>query len=49
MDKWSDGHVTWHPRVVQKMIWYSGLKDTPRNLALVYDWLMDNAISKSPA
>jgi hypothetical protein len=44
---WSDGHVTWHPSVIQKMIWYSGLKDTLRNRALVHDWLMDNARSAS--
>jgi hypothetical protein len=49
VDTWSDGHVTWHPRVIQKMIWYSGLKDTIRNRGLVHDWLMDNARSKSAA
>jgi uncharacterized protein YegL len=47
VDTWSDGHVTWHPRVIQKMIWYSSLKDTIRNRGLVHDWLMDNARSAS--
>jgi hypothetical protein len=49
VEEWSDDHVTWHPRVIQKMIWYSGLKDTIRNRGLVHDWLMDNARSSSPA
>jgi hypothetical protein len=47
VEEWSDGRVTWHPRVIQKMIWYSGFKDTIRNRGLVYEWLMDNARSAS--
>lgn len=47
--EWSEGQFIWHPRVVQKMIWYSGLKETARNRGLVYEWLMDNARSKSAA
>ena len=42
-DRWSDGSVTWHPRVIQKMVWYSGLKNTLRNRWLVHDWLMRKA------
>ena len=43
VDRWSDGHTTWHPRVVQKLLWYSGYADTVRNRALAYNWLMANA------
>jgi hypothetical protein len=43
VDRWRDGSVTWHPRVCQKLIWYTGLKETKRNRLLVYDWLMRNA------
>jgi hypothetical protein len=43
VDRWSNGSVTWHPRVVQKLIWYSGLKNTVRNRWLVHDWLMRRA------
>lgn len=42
VDKWSDGTVTWHPRVGQKLLWYSGLPNTIRNRTLAYDWLMQN-------
>jgi hypothetical protein len=40
VDRWSDGHVTWHPRVVQKLLWYSGIPNTPRNRSIAHDWLM---------
>jgi hypothetical protein len=43
VDHWSDGTVTWHPRAVQKLIWYAGLKNTIRNRWLVHAWLMRSA------
>jgi hypothetical protein len=42
VERWSDGTVTWHPRVVQKLLWYSSTSNTMRNRALAYDWLMQN-------
>ncbi len=43
VDRWRDGSVTWHPRVVQKLLWYSGLPNTLRNRAMAYEWLMQHA------
>jgi hypothetical protein len=42
VDRWDDGTVTWHPRVVQKLLWYSNVSNTTRNRSLAYDWLMRN-------
>ena len=42
VDKWSDGTTSWHPRVVQKLLWYSGVPNTMRNRSLAYNWLMRN-------
>jgi hypothetical protein len=42
VDHWPDGGVTWHPRVVQKIVWYSGTRDTKRNRFMAVDWLMEN-------
>ena len=44
VDRWSDGHVTWHPRVVQKLLWYSNISNTPRNRMTAHEWLMTIAI-----
>lgn len=49
VDHWRDGTVTWHPRVVRKMLWYSGRKDTMRNRRLAYDWLMRHATKPAPS
>lgn len=43
VDKWRDGSVTWHPRVVEKLLWYTGTKNTKRNRRIAHDWLMQNA------
>ena len=43
VDHWDSGTTSWHPRVVQKLLWYSGLRPTIRNRALAYDWLVKNA------
>jgi len=45
--------VTWHPRVVQKLLWYSNAPNTMRNREIAYDWLIRNAarpveLPKSP-
>jgi hypothetical protein len=40
IDRWGDGSVTWQPRVVRKLLWYSDIPDTMRNRSLAYDWLM---------
>ena len=40
VDHWRDGSVTWHPRVVQKLLWYSDIPNTPRNVRIAHDWLM---------
>jgi hypothetical protein len=40
VDHWDDGRVTWQPRVVRKLLWYSDVPDTMRNRGLAYDWLM---------
>jgi hypothetical protein len=40
VDRWDDGTVTWQPRVVRKLLWYSDVPDTMRNRSLAYDWLM---------
>jgi hypothetical protein len=42
VDHWDNGTVTWHPRVVQKLVWYSKMPDTMRNRSLAYDWLMQH-------
>jgi len=42
VDNWRDGSVTWHPRVGEKLLWYSGVPNTPRNRRLAHDWLMQN-------
>ena len=43
IDRWRDGSVTWHPRVVQKLLWYSGFPNTLRNRVMAYEWLMQHA------
>jgi hypothetical protein len=43
VDHWRDGSVTWHPRVVQKLLWSSSLPDTKSNRLMAHDWLMENA------
>ena len=43
VDNWRDGSVTWHPRVVEKLLWYSEVPNTPRNRLMAHDWLMQNA------
>jgi len=40
VDHWDDRTVTWHPRIVRKLLWYSGVPDTMGNRGLAYDWLM---------
>jgi hypothetical protein len=42
VDKWRDGSVTWHPRVAEKLLWYSEMPNTARNRRLAHDWLMQN-------
>lgn len=42
VDHWSDGTVSWHPRVVQKLLWYSNAPNNMLNRSLAYDWLMQN-------
>ena len=53
VDRWSDGIATWHPRVVQKLCWCSGIPATKRNLNAAYRWLVKNctklAIRNVPA
>jgi hypothetical protein len=39
VDQWDDGAVTWQPRVVRKLLWYSDVSDTVRNRSLAYEWL----------
>ena len=43
VDRWRDGSQTWHPRVIQKLLWYSDVPHTPQNRMLAYEWLMRNA------
>ena len=43
VDHWENGTTSWHPRVVQKLLWYSGLSHTIRNRDMAYNWLMKNA------
>lgn len=43
VDRWSDGSSSWHPRVVQKLLWYSHIPNTPRNRVTAYEWLMEHA------
>jgi hypothetical protein len=40
VDQWDDGTVTWQPRVVRELLWYSDIPDTTRTRSLAYDWLM---------
>jgi hypothetical protein len=42
VDHWDDGTVTWQPRVVRKLLWYSDAPDTMRSRSLAYDWLMQH-------
>ena len=42
VDEWRDGNITWRPRVVDKLLWYSEVPNTRRNRLLAYDWLMQN-------
>jgi len=42
VDHWDDGSMTWHPRVAQKLLWYSKLPGTMRNHQIAYAWLMKN-------
>lgn len=42
VERWDDGTVTWHPRVVQKLLWYSNVPNTMRNRSLAYGWLMQH-------
>jgi hypothetical protein len=42
IDEWADGTVTWQPRVVRKLLWYSEIPDTIHNRSLAYDWLMQH-------
>ena len=42
VDHWDDGTITWHPRVVRKLLWYSDVPDTMQNRSLAYDWLMQS-------
>ena len=42
VDHWSDGTSTWRPRVVEKMLWYSKVRNTMRNRSMAYDWLMQH-------
>lgn len=42
IDEWNDGTVTWQPRVVRKLLWYSEVPDTMQNRSLAYDWLMQH-------
>lgn len=42
VDLWADGTVTWQPRVVQKLFWYSKIPNTMGNRHLAYEWLMLN-------
>jgi len=44
IDEWNDGTVTWRPRVVRKLLWYSEVPDTTRNRSLAYDWLMRHCV-----
>lgn len=30
VDRWDDGSVTWHTRVIQKLLWYSDILNMPR-------------------
>ncbi len=48
VDHWRDGNMTWHPRVGQKLLWYSGLPATPENMKIAHDWLMQNATTPLP-
>ncbi len=40
VDRWRDGTATWHPRIVGKLCWYSGIANTKRNRNSAYLWLL---------
>jgi hypothetical protein len=42
VDPWDDGTVTWQPRVVQKLLWYSKIPNTMGNRQYACEWLMLN-------
>jgi hypothetical protein len=42
VNHWDDGTMTWHPRVAQKLLWYSKLPETMHNRQIAYKWLMRN-------
>jgi hypothetical protein len=48
VDKWPDGSITWHPRVVRKLLWYSDIPNTFENRVMAHDWLMENAAQPVP-
>jgi hypothetical protein len=48
VDRWDDGSITWHPRVVRKLLWYSNVPNTPRDRVMVYDWLMCHVAEFQP-
>ena len=43
VDHWRDGSITWHPRVVRKLLWYSDIPTTFRHRVMAHDWLMDHS------
>ena len=43
VDNWRDGSSTWHPRVVEKLLWYSDISNTPANRRMAHTWLMEHA------
>jgi hypothetical protein len=48
VESWPDGANTWHPRVGEKMLWYSDIPNTLENRKMVYAWLMEHAIEELP-
>jgi hypothetical protein len=42
VDIWDDGTITWQPRIVQKLLWYSKIPNTMGYRHLAYEWLMLN-------
>ena len=47
VDEWRDGSITWHPRVVQKLLWYTDIPNTAANRQMAHDWLMSIAIPRA--
>jgi hypothetical protein len=43
VDRWRDGSMTWHPRVVEKLLWYSDIPNTKANRQMAHTWLIENA------